>query len=202
MSRTMKIFCALFIVALGWTGHSAPVADSPTVRVSTTGAVAPLELPGDARLEHQAELAQVAAAERERDAQAALQAASVAPRVTAAAIVTTTTSRPRPVPVHAVATPGSNHQRFVRLGDCESGRRWYDDAGNVHFVVGSADWTKNTGNGYYGGLQFSAATWHQAGGTGLPHEHTRDEQIAVAESWLARTSWAQWPECSEDLGYR
>lgn len=66
-------------------------------------------------------------------------------------------------------------------------------------------WHCNTGNGYYGGLQFSAATWRQAGGTqyaAYAHQATREQQIAVAEAWLARTSWAQWPHCSRVLGLR
>lgn len=142
---------------------------------------------------------------------AALAAAPApAPSPPAPPVSTTTT-----VHYHAVAeaqetvtptvqspTPGSTYQRFERLADCESGERWYDEAGNVHFVPGSARWDLNTGNGYYGGLQFSAATWRQAGGTGLPHQHSKDTQISVAQGWLARTSWAQWPSCSRDLGFR
>lgn len=67
------------------------------------------------------------------------------------------------------------------------------------------NWSTNTGNGYYGGLQFTAATWAAAGGTkysSLPHLATREEQIAIADSWLARTSWGQWPGCSSKLGLR
>ena len=43
------------------------------------------------------------------------------------------------------------------------------------------DYTADTGNGYYGGVQFSASTWRAVGGSGLPHQHSREEQIAVAE---------------------
>ena len=46
-----------------------------------------------------------------------------------------------------------------RLAQCESGGNWHI----------------NTGNGYYGGLQFSLGTWHSYGGTGLPSQHSREE---------------------------
>ena len=45
-----------------------------------------------------------------------------------------------------------------RLAKCESGGNWHI----------------NTGNGYYGGLQFSLGTWHAYGGTGLPSQHSRE----------------------------
>src|SRR5215212_2287832 len=51
-----------------------------------------------------------------------------------------------------------------RLAGCESGGNWHI----------------NTGNGYYGGLQFSLGTWHAYGGTGLPSDHSRETQIAIA----------------------
>jgi len=43
------------------------------------------------------------------------------------------------------------------------------------------NWSINTGNGYYGGLQFSLATWRAFGGTGMPNEQSKAAQIAVAE---------------------
>ncbi len=42
------------------------------------------------------------------------------------------------------------------------------------------NWSINSGNGYYGGLQFSPATWTANGGAGLPHQASREEQIRVA----------------------
>jgi resuscitation-promoting factor RpfA len=56
-----------------------------------------------------------------------------------------------------------------QLAQCESGGRW----------------DINTGNGYYGGLQFSPTTWRAFGGSGMPHQASRSEQIAVAERTLA-----------------
>src|SRR5687768_13075981 len=60
-----------------------------------------------------------------------------------------------------------------RLAECES----------------SGNWSINTGNGYYGGLQFSQATWEAAGGLKFAPRAdlaTRVEQIVIAEGWLKR----------------
>ncbi|MFZ2503667.1 MAG: ubiquitin-like domain-containing protein [Nocardioides sp.] len=63
------------------------------------------------------------------------------------------------------------------------------------------NWAINTGNGYYGGLQFSAGTWHAYGGTGLPHQHSREEQIRVATRLRdAQGGYGAWPGCAAKLG--
>jgi uncharacterized protein YabE (DUF348 family) len=54
------------------------------------------------------------------------------------------------------------------------------------------NWSINTGNGYYGGLQFSASTWHSVGGKGLPSNASREEQIKRAKILQARSGWGQW----------
>ncbi len=64
------------------------------------------------------------------------------------------------------------------------------------------NWATNTGNGYYGGLQFSASTWRAVGGSGLPHQHSREEQIKRGKILQARSGWGQWPHCSSKLGLR
>ncbi|MCB0976955.1 MAG: transglycosylase family protein [Acidimicrobiales bacterium] len=64
------------------------------------------------------------------------------------------------------------------------------------------NWAINTGNGYYGGLQFSASSWHAVGGTGLPHQHSRETQIAMGERLRAAQGWGAWPACSRKLGLR
>jgi resuscitation-promoting factor RpfB len=71
-----------------------------------------------------------------------------------------------------------------RLAECESG----------------GNWSINTGNGYYGGLQFSLSTWRAYGGTGMPHEASREEQIAVAKRVQASQGWGAWPACTAKLG--
>jgi hypothetical protein len=58
----------------------------------------------------------------------------------------------------------------------------------------------NTGNGYYGGLQFSPSTWRAYGGSGPAAHASREEQIAVAERVLAAQGWGAWPVCSRQAG--
>lgn len=84
----------------------------------------------------------------------------------------------------ASAAPNSDWDRLAR---CESGGNWHT----------------NTGNGYYGGLQFSQGTWAAHGGTNYAPRAdlaTRDQQIAVAEQVLATQGWGAWPACSSSLG--
>ena len=64
----------------------------------------------------------------------------------------------------------------------------------------SGNWSINTGNGYYGGLQFSASTWAAYGGSGSAADASKSEQIAVAERVLAGQGWGAWPSCSAQLG--
>jgi uncharacterized protein YabE (DUF348 family) len=72
-----------------------------------------------------------------------------------------------------------------QLAQCESG----------------GNWAINTGNGYYGGLQFNLQTWQAYGGTGYPHENSRETQIAVATRLRdANGGYGAWPHCSAQLG--
>jgi nucleoid-associated protein YgaU len=71
-----------------------------------------------------------------------------------------------------------------QLAQCESG----------------GNWAINTGNGYYGGLQFNLGTWQANGGAGNPASASREAQIAVAERVLASQGWGAWPACSAQLG--
>ncbi len=64
------------------------------------------------------------------------------------------------------------------------------------------NWAINTGNGYYGGLQFTASTWKAVGGSGLPHQNSKEEQIHRAQILQARSGWGQWPACTKKLGLR
>jgi resuscitation-promoting factor RpfE len=57
------------------------------------------------------------------------------------------------------------------------------------------NWGINTGNGYYGGLQFSQSTWEAYGGTGIASNASREEQIRVAENVLAGQGIGAWPTC-------
>ena len=64
----------------------------------------------------------------------------------------------------------------------------------------TGNWSINSGNGYYGGLQFSPSTWRAFGGSGMPHQASKAEQIRVAENTLAAQGWGAWPACSAKLG--
>ncbi|MBM6621696.1 transglycosylase family protein [Micrococcaceae bacterium RIT802] len=64
----------------------------------------------------------------------------------------------------------------------------------------SGNWSINTGNGYYGGLQFSQQTWNAFGGSGSAANASKSQQIAVAEKVLAAQGWGAWPACSAKLG--
>jgi uncharacterized protein YabE (DUF348 family) len=67
------------------------------------------------------------------------------------------------------------------------------------------NWAINTGNGFYGGVQFDQNTWERNGGLRYAQradQATREEQIAIAEVTRARQGWGAWPVCSGRLGVR
>ncbi len=66
----------------------------------------------------------------------------------------------------------------------------------------NGNWDLNTGNGYYGGLQFALGSWEAVGGSGYPHRASKTEQIYRAELLLDRQGWGAWPACSSMLGLR
>ncbi|MEV8590563.1 transglycosylase family protein [Streptomyces sp. NPDC051180] len=73
-----------------------------------------------------------------------------------------------------------------RVAQCESG----------------GNWAINTGNGYYGGLQFSSSTWAAYGGTAYApnaHQASKSQQITVAEKVLAGQGKGAWPSCGVGL---
>lgn len=67
----------------------------------------------------------------------------------------------------------------------------------------NGNWSINTGNGYYGGIQFDQSTWERQGGLKYAPRAdlaTREEQIAIAEVTRARQGWGAWPACTSRLG--
>ncbi len=84
----------------------------------------------------------------------------------------------------AVAPASANASVWDKIAMCES----------------SGNWSINTGNGYYGGLQFSLSSWRLVGGTGLPSEASREEQISRAEALRKIQGWGAWPQCSLKAG--
>ena len=85
----------------------------------------------------------------------------------------------------AVEAYATGNTVWDALAQCESG----------------GNWATNTGNGYYGGLQFNLGTWQSYGGTGLPSENSRETQIAVATRLRdASGGYGPWPGCAASLG--
>lgn len=68
----------------------------------------------------------------------------------------------------------------------------------------TGNWAINSGNGYFGGLQFNKSTWLSNGGgqyAPLPHQASREQQIAIATKVRdARGGYSAWPACSSKLG--
>ncbi|MGW3074564.1 transglycosylase family protein [Kitasatospora sp. NPDC001132] len=88
-------------------------------------------------------------------------------------------------------TPGTASAASVatwdKVAQCESG----------------GNWSINTGNGFYGGLQFTSSTWSAFGGTAYATRAdlaTKDQQIAIAEKVLASQGPGAWPVCSVKAG--
>ncbi|MFJ3420128.1 MULTISPECIES: transglycosylase family protein [unclassified Streptomyces] len=74
-----------------------------------------------------------------------------------------------------------------RIAQCESGGNWHI----------------NTGNGYYGGLQFSAGTWRAYGGSAYAataDQASKSAQITVAGKVQRAQGWGAWPVCSVRAG--
>ncbi|HVX47886.1 MAG TPA: transglycosylase family protein [Candidatus Saccharimonadales bacterium] len=84
----------------------------------------------------------------------------------------------------AVSAPVSGV--WNRIAQCESG----------------GNWAANTGNGFYGGLQFTLSSWQSVGGSGYPNQASASEQIARAQALQARQGWGAWPVCAAELGLR
>jgi len=84
----------------------------------------------------------------------------------------------------ATTAPANAASTWDKLAQCESG----------------GNWSINTGNGYYGGLQFSLSTWKAFGGSGMPNQASKAEQIRIATKIQASQGWGAWPACTAKLG--
>ncbi len=105
--------------------------------------------------------------------------ATVAATLTAALVAS-------PLAFSAPADAASD-RTWNRLANCESGRQWHI----------------NTGNGYYGGLQFSYSTWKGYGGgryADRANRAARWQQVHIAQRVLHSQGWHAWPACSARLG--
>ena len=91
------------------------------------------------------------------------------------------------VPLVAASPAAAETSAWDKLASCESG----------------GNWSINTGNGYYGGLQFADGTWDGYGGERFASRAdlaSRGEQILVAAKLLDNSGWGPWPACSSRLG--
>jgi hypothetical protein len=109
-------------------------------------------------------------------------------RMSFAALITLGAGLAAPMAMSSPAQAASL-RTWDRLAQCESGGRWH----------------VNTGNGYYGGVQFSHSTWRAFGGGKYAynaHRATKAEQIRVAERVKNVQGWGAWPVCSRNIGVR
>ncbi len=95
-----------------------------------------------------------------------------------------TNTAPTAPQVSTQAPDVSSGSVWDQLAQCESG----------------GNWSINTGNGFYGGLQFTLSSWQTVGGIGYPNQASRNEQILRAEKLQAIQGWGAWPVCSAMLG--
>ncbi|HEY1572165.1 MAG TPA: transglycosylase family protein [Pseudonocardiaceae bacterium] len=89
-----------------------------------------------------------------------------------------------PLTIAAAPANASSGVNWDAVAHCESG----------------GNWATNTGNGFYGGLQFTMSTWHANGGSGSPQNASRSEQIAVANRVLQTQGIGAWPVCGKYAG--
>lgn len=113
--------------------------------------------------------------------------------------ITPTTLVARQPTATARTAPIVNDATWDRMAHCESAGRKTPASPKLY-----VNWDDRR-HGYEGGLHFMPSTWRLAGGLRhAAHAYlaTRRQQIDIANAWLARTSWAQWPSCSLQLGLR
>jgi hypothetical protein len=124
-------------------------------------------------------------------------AADEPPPAGPAAVVTTPARRigdmqqvtPTVPPPPSTLPPVAHYDTWLRLAQCESG----------------GNWSINTGNGYYGGLQFALMSWRAVDGdlyASRPDLASPLQQMSAAERLLAIQGWGAWPACSRKLGLR
>jgi Spy/CpxP family protein refolding chaperone len=86
----------------------------------------------------------------------------------------------------ATASPTAGAEpNWDAMAQCESG----------------GNWSANTGNGFYGGLQFKPTTWAANGGVGSPAGASRQEQIRVARNVMRTQGLGAWPVCGGPVGW-
>jgi LysM repeat protein len=123
-------------------------------------------------------------------------AATAEPATSASAAVS---QQPQRAAYKQKAVKPTRQAKQARPAAASSGGGAWDQLANCE---AGGNWSTNTGNGYYGGLQFSASSWRAAGGSGLPHQASKAEQIARAEVLKSKQGWGAWPACTSKMGLR
>ena len=101
-------------------------------------------------------------------------------------------------PVDAIEKVGTKERPAAPAANFAGGSTVWDQLAQCE---SGGNWAINTGNGYYGGLQFSLSTWRGYGGPGYPHTASRETQIAIATKVRdASGGYGAWPHCSQQLG--
>lgn len=156
--------------------NASTATTAPTQKITfTTQAPQPVTTPAQPQPDIEAEViaplraAQAAKAEAEAKVAAEAAAALQAKAVQAA--------------TEAVAPAAATGDAWYKLRLCESGN----------------DYTKNTGNGYYGAYQYNLSTWNNYGGFARPDLAPAAVQDAKAQADHARRGWSPWPACSKRL---
>lgn len=94
------------------------------------------------------------------------------------------TAKISPAPIPAIVIRSDSNDVWEKLAQCET----------------HGNWSSDTGNGYYGGLQFNMSAWIGTGGTGSPAQASRDEQIIRGKILQEKRGWSPWGGCSRKLG--
>ncbi|MGW1764775.1 LysM peptidoglycan-binding domain-containing protein [Streptomyces sp. NPDC002073] len=127
-------------------------------------------------------------------------AADAAAAADVRSVVRTAPPPPAPGP-SGVAHVGSAGTIGTGPGDCGPDGEWPWDC--VADCESSGRWHVNTGNGFYGGLQFGQPTWERHDGPRFAPRAdlaTREQQIRVAEDVLGDQGWEAWPACARRYG--
>jgi resuscitation-promoting factor RpfB len=110
----------------------------------------------------------------------------------------TTTTAPPPPPTTEAPAPAATADSGGAVPDPYSYATW----DTLSQCESGGDWSINTGNGYYGGVQFSLSSWQAVGGSGYPHQASRETQITMAIRLWELQGWGAWPACTAELGWR
>lgn len=100
-----------------------------------------------------------------------------------------TTTPSGPIKTASYGRHYTDHDGQPGMADCESGQHTRQGP-----IPGTADWHINTGNGYYGGLQFSQSTWTNNGGSEFAPRAdlaTPEQQMTIAD----KLPLSAWPIC-------